>query len=187
MLSWKACVATWPLLFVLSAAATNAQQTATAQPDRARMINAAREIMAAARYCTLITVDSAGRANSRTMDPFPPENDMVVWLATNPLSRKVGEIRRNRYVTLYCFDPKAEDYFSLRGTARLVNDPKEKARRWKGDWKTFYPNRTTHYLLIEVRPLRLEVVSPAKGILGDPNNWDPPAINFNSRQGSGRQ
>lgn len=165
------------LLFVLATTTPGKAQN----PGRAKMIAAARDIMSAARYCTLVTIDSAGHANTRTMDPFLPEEDMVVWFATNPLSRKVREIRRHRLVTLHCFDPKAEDYFSLRGTARLVNDPKEKARRWKDDWKTFYPNRTTHYLLIEVRPLRLEVVSPAKGILGDPNNWDPPAINFKRR------
>jgi general stress protein 26 len=162
------------LLFVLATTIPCRAQN----PDRAKMIAAARDIMRAARYCTLVTIDSAGRANTRTMDPFLPEDDMVVWFATNPSSRKVKEIRRNRLVTIHCFDPKAEDYFSLRGTARLVNDPKEKARRWKDDWKTFYPDRTTHYLLIEVRPLRLEVVSPAKGILGDPNNWAPPTINF---------
>ena len=63
--------------------------------SRAELIATAREIMTAARYCALITLDSSGRPQARTVDPFPPDENMVVWLGTNPRSRKVAEIRRN--------------------------------------------------------------------------------------------
>ncbi len=56
---------------------------------RAALIAAAREIMAAQKYCAIITVDSAGRPQIRTMNPFPPEDDLTVWMATNSRSRKV--------------------------------------------------------------------------------------------------
>jgi len=96
---------------------------------------------------------------------FSPDENMTVWFGTNPLSRKVSEIRRNPQVTLYYFDRENQAYVSMQGIARLVNDPKEKARHWKDDWKAFYPDRDKSYLLIEVRPVRLEVVNTKTGIV----------------------
>ena len=154
------------------------------QPQRRskdELIAAAREIMTTTRYCALITTDQRGRANARTMDAFSPDENMIVWFGTNPLSRKVSEIRRNPQVTLYYFDRENQAYVSMQGIARLVNDPKEKARHWKDDWKAFYPDRDQSYLLIEVRPVRLEVVNNKTGIVGTSRDWQPPSVNFRRR------
>ena len=151
------------------------------QPQRRskdELIAAAREIMTTTRYCALITTDRSGRANARTMDAFSPDENMIVWFGTNPLSRKVSEIRRNPHVTLYYFDRENQAYVSIQGIARLVNDPKEKARHWKDDWKAFYPDRDKSYLLIEVRPVRLEVVNTKTGIVGTSHDWQPPSVDF---------
>ncbi len=137
--------------------------------------------MGTARYTALITLDSAGRPSVRTMDPFAPDENMVVWLATNPRSRKVREIRRNPRVTLYYFNRDAQEYVTIHGRARLVNDPKLKERWWKDEWKSFYPDRAKDYLLIVVRPERLEVISEKKGIFGDAKTWTPPVVNFPPR------
>ncbi len=134
--------------------------------------------MTTTRYCALITTDNHGRPNARTMDAFAPDEKMVVWLATNPLSRKVAEIRRNPHVTLYYFDRENQAYVTLHGIARLINDKNEKARHWKDEWKAFYPDRDQSYLLIEVRPLKLEVVNVKTGVVGKSRNWDPPTVNF---------
>jgi len=150
--------------------------------SRDTLIATAREIMGAARYCALITLDSKGRAHARTMDPFPPDEHMLVWFGTNPKSRKVAEIRRNNRVTLYYFDREGAAYVSISGVARLSNDPQEKARRWKDEWKVFYPDREKGYLLIAVTPQELEIVSEKKGIVGDAIKWAPPTVRF----GSGR-
>lgn len=153
----------------------------SAQPkefSRDQIIAAAREIMTTTRYCALITADGLGRTNARTMDPFAPDENMFVWFGTNPLSRKVTEIRRHPRVTLYYFDRESLAYVTLHGIARLVNDPQEKLRHWKDDWKDFYPDRNKDYLLIKVRPLRLEVVNTKTGIVGKSRAWDPPSITF---------
>ena len=134
--------------------------------------------MTATRYCSLITIGARGRANARTMDAFAPDEKMVVWFGTNPLSRKVAEIRRNPRVTLYYFDRENQAYVTLHGIARLVNDPQEKLRHWKDVWKTFYPDRDRGYLLIEVRPSSLEVVNTKTGIAGKNPAWDPPSVTF---------
>src|SRR5882672_4610566 len=148
--------------------------------DRQSLIATAREIMKTARYCALITLDSNGGPHARTMDPFPPEENMLVWLATNPNSRKVAEITRNNHVTLYYFVSEEQAYVAISGRARIVRNLREKARHWKDDWKDFYPDR--NYLLIAVKPEKLEVVSVKHGIVGDSIRWNPPAVTFRSRK-----
>jgi general stress protein 26 len=163
------------ILFV--AAAVEAQEAK--QPlSRDELITAARETMSAARYCALITQDSSGSPQARTLDPFPPDENMVVWLGTNPRSRKVAAIRRNPRVTLYYFDREAQAYVTIYGIARLVNDPKAKLKWWKDEWKDFYPDRTRDFLLIRVTPEKLEVVNVKKKIVGDSHTWKPPTVKF---------
>jgi general stress protein 26 len=148
------------------------------QWSRDELVAEAREIMAATRYCALITIDSSGRAQARTMDAFAPDEKMVVWFGTNPLSRKAGEIRRHPRVTLYYFDRENQAYVTIHGTARVVNDAQEKVRHWKDEWKAFYPDRDKSYALIEVRPVKLEVVNVKKGLVGDSKTWRPPGVVF---------
>lgn len=168
------------LCFVNLTPAICSQPRQPARRDRQSLMATAREIMKTARYCALITLDSSGRPHARTMDPFPPEENMLVWLATNPKSRKVGEISHNDHVTLYYFVSEDQAYVAISGRARIVRNSREKARHWKDDWKDFYPDR--NYLLIVVRPEKLEVVSVKRGIIGDSIRWAPPAVTFKSRK-----
>lgn len=167
------------LFLVTSMAATTAYgQTATVGTSREELLSAAREIITTARYAALITTGANGRINARAMDPFQPTAEMVIWFGTNPRSRKVRELRRNPRVTIYYVDPVDRAYVSIHGTARLVNDPKEKARRWKDEWNAFYPDRKKSYLLIAVTPERLEVINVKKGLNGDPITWNPHTVTF---------
>ncbi|HVR44287.1 MAG TPA: pyridoxamine 5'-phosphate oxidase family protein [Thermoanaerobaculia bacterium] len=146
--------------------------------DRAALLGAAREIMTAVRYPAVVTVDASGRPQARVVDAFDPEPGMTVWFATNPKSRKVAQIRIDPRVTLYYFDPRdpGQGYVTLLGRARLVNEESEKQARWKEGWEAFWPDRGAGYLLVEVTPERLEIVSPDRGIDGDPVTWAPPAV-----------
>jgi general stress protein 26 len=180
----KAFAVALHLSLATAAISTSAQQSRPLSRDD--LIAAAREIMTTTRYCALITFDRAGRAQARTMDAFAPDENMSVWMATNPKSRKVAEIRRRPRVTLYYFDRQSEAYVTVHGTARLVNDANEKARHWKNEWQAFYPNRDKDYLLIEVRPERLEVVNVTKGIIGDSRTWNPPSVTFRWERGRPR-
>lgn len=166
---------------ILLVAALLTSARAQQQFSRETLISTAREIMTATRYCALITIGRDGRAHARTMDAFAPEEDMTVWLATNPRSRKAAEIRRNPRVTLYYFDRESAAYVTIYGTAHLVNDRPEKQRRWKDDWKIFYPDRDKSYLLIKVTPTRLEVVNVNKGIVGTSPTWQPLSVDFRRR------
>lgn len=163
----------------LSLAAVAAGQASPAPPpDRAAILEAARELIGKARYCGLVTLGPGGQPQARLVDPFTPEEDFTVWIATNPVTRKVKEIRDDGRVTLFYVDPGAQGYVTVIGKATLVSDPTEKARRWKDDWRAFYKdkNRGDDYQLIRVAPSRLEVVSCAHGILNDPQTWRPMAV-----------
>ena len=82
--------------------------------SRDSVIMAAREIISSVKYCALITIDSAGCADVRTMNPFPPEDDMTVWMATNTRSRKYNQINKNHNVTLYYANhSKADGYVAI--------------------------------------------------------------------------
>jgi general stress protein 26 len=146
---------------------------------RLARLQAAREIMIGAGNCALITLDKRGTPQVRTMDPFEPETDFTVWLATNPNSRKVQQIKRNTTVTLYYADKNENGYVTLHGKAILVNDQKEKDTRWKEEWKAFYPNRSDQYLLIKVVPDYLEVINYKHSITGDSKTWQPVRVDFN--------
>ncbi|MFQ5651726.1 MAG: pyridoxamine 5'-phosphate oxidase family protein [bacterium] len=173
------------IMLVFSTAATFHQAYAQEKPGsesgKDNLLAAAREIMTAARYCALITVDASGHPQARVMDPFLPEDDMVVWLATNPKSRKVEQLRRDSRVTLFYFDQGGLGYVSLIGHAQLVNDPEEKASRWKEEWQQFYPNRETDYLLISITPEKLEIVSAKHNIVGDSKTWAAPTLLFDDQ------
>jgi general stress protein 26 len=156
-------------------------QVGGTKPTRDTLISAARQIMESAHFCALITLDKSGHPRARAMDPFSPEEDMTVWLGTNRKTRKVQEIKNDSRVTLFYLDPNAKGYVSLYGTARLVDDPQETARRWKPEWSRFYPDREKSYVLIQVTPSRLEVVNYERGVTGDPNTWKPPSVEFTKK------
>jgi general stress protein 26 len=114
------------------------------------------------------------------VDPFAPDSAFVIWIATNPLTRKVTEIRRDSRVTLLYFNAAADEFVTVLGTATLVADSSEKAQHWKAEWAAFYKDgpRGDSYLLIRVRPTRLEVVSPRHGLTNDPRTWRPVVLDM---------
>src|SRR5262245_16849343 len=104
---------------------------ASAEPSRTAIIEAATDIMRLARYCTLVTIGSDGRPQARIVDPFPPEADLTIWIATNPLTRKIEDIRRDPRVTLLYFNQSQSEYVTVLGTARIETDGSVKASHWK--------------------------------------------------------
>ena len=167
------------IVLLLSASSKNfAQNSITKDSLESKIKTAAIEIMTTAKNCALITLDKEGRPIVRMMDPFLPESDFTVWLATNPNSRKAAQIKKNPKVSLYYIEDGSAGYVMLQGNAELVNDPQEKVKHWKDEWEAFYPNKLEAYLLIKVTPLSMEVVSYNHNLLGDPKTWEAPKITF---------
>ena len=167
------------IFFCMSSVAT-AQVVPKAPPGRQAIIAAARDIIDKARFGSLVTLGEKGAPQARIVDPFAPDSSFIVWVATNPLTRKASQIRNDGRVILLWFDPADPGYVSLTGRATLVADPAEKARHWKEDWAGLYRdrNRGDDYLLIRIAPLHMEVVSSAHGMIGDPITWKPVMLDF---------
>jgi PPOX class probable F420-dependent enzyme len=148
--------------------------------DRAATVKAAQHVMQQARYCALITLGNDGQPQARVVDPFPPEDDFVVWLATSPRTRKVAQIKHDPRVTLYYFDPADPGYVTLLGTAEVVETGAEKVKRWKEEWSSLYKekNKGSDYVLIRVKPFRVEVVSYSQGVLNAPETWTPVSLSL---------
>jgi general stress protein 26 len=143
------------------------------------MLRAAREVMEAAPYCFLITVDGAGQPQARLMQQFPPEADLrAVWMGTHPASRKAAQIRANPRAALACSHAAGPGYVTLTGRARLEDDPALRRKYWRPDWDAHFPGGPggPGYILIEFTPERLELVSGAHKTGVTPASPRPPAL-----------
>lgn len=148
-----------------------AQDKPQAPPDPAKVLAAAREVMTAQQYCALITLDEAGLPQIRTMNPFPPDEGMVVWMATNTRSRKVEQIKKDARVSLYYADhAKAIGYVQVTGKAVLVEDMQEVLKRKRAYWDGAFPG-LKNIVLIKVIPERIDVINYKAGLAGDPVTW----------------
>jgi general stress protein 26 len=152
-----------------------AQAAPPAAPARAQVLAAAKDIMQLAHFSTLVTIGPDGQPQARIVDPFPPDSDLTIWIATNPLTRKVQEIRHDPRVTLMYFNAATFEYVTVIGTAAVDTDAGQKAARWKPEWAALYKdrNRGDDYQLLRVKPARLEVVSVRRGIANDAKTWLP--------------
>ena len=157
-----------------------AQVQPAAPPDPARIITAALEIIKAARYCDFVTIGPEGQPQARIVDPLVTSDPLTLWVGTNPLTRKVQQIEQNPRVTLLCFNPAGYEYVTILGRAGVVADSSRKASHWKPEWSGFYRDqyRGPDFMLIEVRPFRLEVVSPRHGLINDPRTWRPVVLDI---------
>lgn len=166
--------------YVSGAMAPLAAQAQPPAPARDRALEAARAIVQTARFATLSTVSADGAPRARIVDPAPPDERFTVWVATNPRSRKVEDVRASRRVTLLYFNAGGGEYVLLEGAATLVTDPDERAAHWRDAWTAFYPGgaRGPNVVLVRIEATRLEVVSPARGFDTDPVTWRPFAVDL---------
>jgi general stress protein 26 len=155
-----------------------AQDTGITDYERDTLIAAARELMETTRYCALITLDKSGHPQARTMDPFSPDEDMVVWLGTNANSRKVHEIRIDSRVTLYYEAPNGSGYVVIQGKAYLIDDAEKIEKYWKEEWDEFYQDKNSTFTLIKVIPIKLEIIDYKHGIIGSSITWAVPHVEF---------
>ena len=136
----------------------------------------AKIIMYESKTCVFNTIDKSGGLSSRIMDPFVAKNDFIVYLVTNPKSRKVQEIKNNPSVAL-TFQNK-NGYVSIKGKALFIQDLDTKKKYWKKGWTPHYKDIDKNAILIKVIPLSMEVVNSSKGIVGDKETWSPVKIIF---------
>ena len=171
------------LVLIAAAAAGVAWAEDKQPPDRKKILEAAREIIAGQTYCALATVDETGRPQVRTMNPFPPEEDMTVYFATSSKSRKAEQIRRDPRVCVYYADHKsATGEVMLSGKAVLVDDEKEIKKRYREYWKMAFPDQKL-LVLIKVMVDEVEVLNYKQGLNNDKVTFKAPSIKLNNAAG----
>ena len=142
-----------------------------------KVLSLARQVIATARYGTLVTIDDEGQPRTRIVDPFPPDDEFVIYVATKPVTRKVEQIRGNDKVSLFYFDADGRNSVSVMGRAKLIEDLdlKQQMRR-DADSAKIYPDFPDDYLLIKIIPNRVEGLLP--GYRGDRETWVQVGVNF---------
>ena len=131
-----------------------------------QILTAARDTMIASKMCFLITLDETGQPRTRIMDPFDPEPNMSVWFGTNRQTRKIKQIQNDSRVTLAYYDHQGLGYVTMTGVARLEMDPEKRQKKWKDDWKRYYPEGpgSSAFVAIEFIPSDMEIMSVSRKI-----------------------
>jgi general stress protein 26 len=163
---------------VLAPVVLQAQASTQRAPDKKLVVAAARDVMQRARYATFVTVGDGGQPQARIVDPLVPDADLTIWVGTNPVTRKVAELKRDGRVTMMYFDTKTNEYATIIGRADVVSDRAEKTRHWKAEWGPFYKKGPSgdDFVLIRVRPSRIEIVSPTHKLVNDSLTWRPVSV-----------
>ena len=146
--------------------------------NRDTILVAAREIMKETTYCGLVTIDTTGQPQVRTMNPFPVKDDLTVWFATSRSSGKVKEISANPKVSVYFANhSEAKGYVNISGTAEVIDD-KELLVKMKRDYWEGIPNWQDIFVLIKITPQKLNVINYKHGLSNDPKTSAAPSIDF---------
>jgi general stress protein 26 len=144
--------------------------------DRDTVLIAAHEIINETTYCGLVTVDSLGHPQIRTMNPFPVGDDFVIWFATARASRKVREIANNPNVSVYFADHHtARGYVNINGSASVIDD-RDLLLKMKRDYWSGIENWQEIFVLIRIIPRTIEVINYKHGIHNDPVTFKAPSI-----------
>ncbi len=143
-------------------------------PKENKLLTLSRDIINRAYFATFVTMNGE-QPHPRVMEPFPPDNEWIVWMGTNAKSRKVQELKKNARASLHYFDRSIPAYVNLYGKAYPVNDVRLKDSIWRESWEEFYPEKS-NYLLIKFIPDSLEMINPAQNLPGDPVTWKPYAV-----------
>ena len=146
--------------------------------NRDTILVAAKEIINGTGYCGLVTIDSLGQPQTRTMNPFPLKDEFVIWFATARDSRKVKEIKKNPKVNVYYANHVAGNgYVSINGIATVIDD-KELLVKMKREYWNGIENWQNRFVLIKIAPVYLEVINYKHGLNNDPKTLKAPFIRF---------
>ncbi|HVM23639.1 MAG TPA: pyridoxamine 5'-phosphate oxidase family protein [Sphingomicrobium sp.] len=177
------------LAAVLAGCATPRTSLGLAAPDNlyrtdepAKILAAAREIIAEDWVATLITVDQQGMPRARSVGVNDPLPDLTIWMSTRRNSRKVDQIRKHPQATLhFARDSLGENfkgayYASLMGEAFVHLDPQRFGEHAPtGETrKQYWPNFPHDYAAIRFKPRWLEVYG--RGIQWEADTWQPQGV-----------
>jgi len=166
------------LLLLLPTSKTFHSLIAQTPVNRDTILLAAHEIINETTYCGLVTIDSSGQPQIRTMNPFPVKDDFIIWFATSRTSRKVREIKNNPKVCVYFANHlTAKGYVNINGSASVIDD-RELLIKMKRDYWNGIKGWQDRFVLIKIIPKSIEIINYKHGLNNDPNTLKAPTISF---------
>lgn len=135
-----------------------------------RALDVTRATIEAAEFCFLITLGESGPPDARVMQPFGPEEDLIIWFGASVDSRKVREIERDPRATVGYEYGEEGAYVTLLGTAEIVGDLETRRRCWRESFEAFWPQGpdSDDYVVIRFTPQRIEVMNIERGVAPEP-------------------
>jgi general stress protein 26 len=165
-------------IFVSTSSSYYSELNGQSSVNRDTIILAAHEIINETTYCGLVTIDSLGQPQIRTMNPFPVKDDFVIWFATSRTSRKVREIKNNPKVCVYFANHfNAKGYVNINGSASVI-DNRELLIQMKRDYWNGIQGWQDKFVLIKIIPKSIEIINYKHGLNNDPNTFKAPIISF---------
>ena len=115
------------------------------------------------------------RVHTRLVEHLAVDEDLGVWIGTSPRSRKAAQVAGRAEVTYAVEDREGAGAVVLQARARVVDDERERAARWRDDIAPFFPGGPggDDFVLLALRPYRIEVMSFAQGVHPEPYGLVP--------------
>jgi general stress protein 26 len=108
--------------------------------NREQGVEKLREMIKDLPLCMLTTRDESGSLHSRPMAASEAGDfDGDLWFFTYASSHKTSEINGDRQVNASFADVRHQNYVSMSGIAEVVRDRDEIKRRWKPQFKAWFP------------------------------------------------
>ncbi len=138
--------------------------------DFQRILKLARGLLNGHRPGIFATVDSGGIPQMRWMSSFEVDELPKLRTLTNPGSRKVEQIRANPNVSWMFFDKDMSMILTLRGKARILDDPIVLKETWQKvvDLSlTYFLDQYAHklgFVVVETEINSVELNCPGNGL-----------------------
>lgn len=115
------------------------------------------------------------RVHTRLVEHLAVDDDFGVWIGTSPRSRKVAQVAGRPEVTYAVEDRAGVGAVVLQARARVVADERERAARWRDGLAPFFPGGPggDDFVLLALRPYRIEVMSFGQGVHPEPYGLVP--------------
>ena len=98
-----------------------------------------RSLIESIRIGILTTVDPQGGLHARPLQTLEVEGTEALWFFTDWSSPKVGELTRDRRVSLGYADPAKHTFVTVSGSCSLLKDADKARALWSAEQLAFYP------------------------------------------------
>lgn len=110
-------------------------KTSSNDGDREKVWELVKDI----RVALLVTSGEGGALRGRPMAAMNKDFDGTLWFASRAQTPKLGEIADDHHVLLAYSEPKSQNYVSLSGIARLVQDRAKIEELWSESARAWFP------------------------------------------------